>query len=152
MSQEIFAQIHSIFSLFFIFTLACNVQSKLNLTKVTSSSCDLYVCKHQYQLTQQSNMTLWSSWGQPSGKFHVATRRLLHKAAMWGKAHGTCKKKKKRKTDQNIATLFSLLEMCETLLRQLTSSKGRNQTGCEVGLFFWNSMTFANVLWHAACI
>lgn len=45
-------------------------------------------------------------------------------------------KKKKRKTDQNIATLFSLLEMCETLLRQLTSSKGRNQTGCEVGLFF----------------
>lgn len=44
MSQEIFAPIHSIFSLFFMFTLACYVQSKLYLTKVTSSSCNLYVC------------------------------------------------------------------------------------------------------------
>lgn len=58
MSQESFVQIHSIFSLFFIFTLARYVQSKLYLTKVTSLSCNLYVCKHQYQLTHTHSYKL----------------------------------------------------------------------------------------------
>lgn len=58
MSQDIFAPIHSIFSLFFMFTLACYVQSKLYLTKVTSSSFNLYVYKHQYQLTRLHSYSL----------------------------------------------------------------------------------------------
>lgn len=104
MSQDIFAPIHSIFSLFFMFTLACYVQSKLYLTKVTSSSCNLYVCKHQYQLTRLHSHSLLQTitvkhdtvvvLRQPSGKFHndgCYTRQQC------GARHtGRAKKKKKR--------------------------------------------------------